>query len=431
MAGGAASAEVFNAIAREVAQLLDRTLVNLWRYERDGTATVLGAWSERPHPFQPGTNWPFETPSAAAGIGQTKVGRPVRVDDIAKIEGVVADALREIGMRAAAVAPIVVGGEVWGMIGTASADRAPLPDGIEDRLAEFTELFGTTIANAESRAGLARLAEEQAALRRVATLVAHEAPQAEIFAAIAEEIGRLLGADYIRMVRFEDDRLAVVVASAGATEDALPGRLARCAGGRQCGLARLPDAAAGTDRRLPHGERPDRAEHAIDGDSRGRGHADTGGRPALGRDGRGDDSGAAAAAGDRVSARPVHRVDGHGDRQHRGARGGGAARERAGRAAAGGDARRQGAPPAELFAKVVEELANVFGEVECLLFRDEGDATATVVASCGAGCPPPSRSAPAYRRTATASSATVLREGRPHRVDDYSTVSRDHRPARP
>jgi hypothetical protein len=46
--------------------------------------------------------------------------------------------------------------------------------------------------NAESRAGLARLAEEQAALRRVATLVARGTPPGEVFAAVAEEVGRLL-----------------------------------------------------------------------------------------------------------------------------------------------------------------------------------------------------------------------------------------------
>jgi hypothetical protein len=43
---------------------------------------------------------------------------------------------------------------------------------LEDRLAEFTELGATAIVNSESQAGLAPLADEQAALRRVATLVA-------------------------------------------------------------------------------------------------------------------------------------------------------------------------------------------------------------------------------------------------------------------
>ena len=39
------------------------------------------------------------------------------------------------------------------------------------------------------------MANEQAALRRVATLVAHGVPPDEIFAAVTEEVGRLLAVD--------------------------------------------------------------------------------------------------------------------------------------------------------------------------------------------------------------------------------------------
>jgi len=50
-----------------------------------------------------------------------------------------------------------------------------------------------------------RIAEEQAALRRVAVLVARAAPPGEVFAAVTEEVGRLLSADHavhdIRPVR--------------------------------------------------------------------------------------------------------------------------------------------------------------------------------------------------------------------------------------
>ena len=42
------------------------------------------------------------------------------------------------------------------------------------------------------QARLGQLAEEQAALRRVATLVARGVPPLEVFAAVAEEVGRLL-----------------------------------------------------------------------------------------------------------------------------------------------------------------------------------------------------------------------------------------------
>jgi PAS domain S-box-containing protein len=62
---------------------------------------------------------------------------------------------------------------------------------------------------------------EQAALQRIATLVAQEGPQADVFGAIAEEIGRLLGTEEVRMLRFDSDGSAVVVGGAGRP-DAFP-----------------------------------------------------------------------------------------------------------------------------------------------------------------------------------------------------------------
>jgi signal transduction histidine kinase len=62
---------------------------------------------------------------------------------------------------------------------------------------------------------LRMLADEQAALRRLATAVAHGVSPAEIFAAVAEEIGPLLGADDAAVARFEPDRTATVVAGLG------------------------------------------------------------------------------------------------------------------------------------------------------------------------------------------------------------------------
>jgi signal transduction histidine kinase len=66
----------------------------------------------------------------------------------------------------------------------------------------------TAIANAESRAGLARLAEEQAALRRVATLVAEGLPPAELFSAVSEEVAGLFGSGAV--LRYDDDGPAIV-----------------------------------------------------------------------------------------------------------------------------------------------------------------------------------------------------------------------------
>jgi PAS domain S-box-containing protein len=56
-----------------------------------------------------------------------------------------------------------------------------------------------------------RLADEQAALRRVATAVAAETDPGRVFGVVTEEVGRLLQAQTANMVRFDDDRTATVV----------------------------------------------------------------------------------------------------------------------------------------------------------------------------------------------------------------------------
>ena len=68
--------------------------------------------------------------------------------------------------------PITVEGELWGLIAVVSTGEEPPPPGTEERLAGFTELVATAIANAQAREELRTIADEQAALRRVATLVA-------------------------------------------------------------------------------------------------------------------------------------------------------------------------------------------------------------------------------------------------------------------
>ena len=51
--------------------------------------------------------------------------------------------------------PIRVGGRLWGVAIVASARKASLPAGTEERLTGFTELVGTAIANAEAQDALA------------------------------------------------------------------------------------------------------------------------------------------------------------------------------------------------------------------------------------------------------------------------------------
>ncbi|GAA4498097.1 GAF domain-containing protein [Actinoallomurus oryzae] len=61
------------------------------------------------------------------------------------------------------------------------------------------------------RTRLQRLADEQGALLRVATLVAQGVPSADIIRAVAREMGCLLGADYVIINRYEPDRTSTVV----------------------------------------------------------------------------------------------------------------------------------------------------------------------------------------------------------------------------
>ena len=64
-----------------------------------------------------------------------------------------------------------------------------------------------------SRDELARVAEEQAALRRVATLVARGISPPEVFGAVAAETGHVLGAASTAVVRFEPEDIVTVAGS--------------------------------------------------------------------------------------------------------------------------------------------------------------------------------------------------------------------------
>ena len=87
---------------------------------------------------------------------------------------------------------------------------------------EFTELVATAVENAQGREELRRVAEEQAALRRVATLVARGEPPDAVFASVAEEVGRLLPADRALVARYDTDDSVTPVAGWSRTGDTGP-----------------------------------------------------------------------------------------------------------------------------------------------------------------------------------------------------------------
>ncbi|MCW3015255.1 MAG: sensor kinase [Solirubrobacterales bacterium] len=212
------ASELFGVVAEEVGGLLGADLAGMARYETDDTATVVAAWAaEVEHPgaplLVPGP-WPLEGGDVATTIART--GRPVRMDDYHGVPGRAAAFVRdELGIGSSVGSPIIVEGRLWGALFVHSKQTEPLPAETELRLENFTELVATAMSNAEVRAEVQRLADEQAALRRVATLVARESSPAEVFAAVGEEVGRLLNVEDTRMMRYEDDGNATIVASWG------------------------------------------------------------------------------------------------------------------------------------------------------------------------------------------------------------------------
>jgi signal transduction histidine kinase len=205
--------EAFAAVAEEAGRLFLVDVANMCRYEPDGTATIVASAGGR---FVVGSRLKLEGRNSTTLVYQT--GRAARVDSYADDSGPLGADARERGVRSSIGTPIIVEGRLWGVLGVGTSTEQPLPPDAEGRLASFTELVATAIANAESHAALTRLAEEQAALRRVATLVAQGVPPDEIFSAVSDEVTRLFRAR-AAVLRFEHDVLAVVFVGVPNTLD--------------------------------------------------------------------------------------------------------------------------------------------------------------------------------------------------------------------
>ncbi|HXB48570.1 MAG TPA: GAF domain-containing protein [Streptosporangiaceae bacterium] len=220
VARATAPEDVFAAVTGEAGRLLGADYATMSRYDPDGTRTVVAAWSSTGAAFPVGSGARLGGRNVPTLVFQT--GRPARIDDYSSgPSGPLAELAREYGFRAGVGVPVSVEGGLWGVM-TVGSMREPLSAGTEARLAGFTELAATAIASAQARVELRGFAEEQAALRRVATLVARAAPPEDVFAAVAEEAGRLLGADYTAMARYDPDDARTIVAAWSSAGAAFP-----------------------------------------------------------------------------------------------------------------------------------------------------------------------------------------------------------------
>jgi signal transduction histidine kinase len=220
VARGAPPEQVFASITEEVGQVLPVDFADLSRYEPDGTVTMLATWGITHAVLPSGARFRLGGKNLSTVVAET--GSSARIESYADASGPIGAAVRKAGVRTVVGTPIIVDGRLWGMAAAGSRMDKPLPADAEARLASFTELLATAIANAESRARIARLAEEQAALRRVATLVARGVPPQDVFAAVTEEVVRLLPVDFAHMGRYEPDAVVTVLAASGSTADHFP-----------------------------------------------------------------------------------------------------------------------------------------------------------------------------------------------------------------
>jgi signal transduction histidine kinase len=172
VARGASPPEVFRTVACETGGLLraDYTAIN--RYEPDRTVSVLAHWSDPnvpdiPAPF--GGRWPMGNDSAPAVVRET--GAPAR-RAMESVTGKIGAWYSSHGITYVVACPIRVEDRLWGAMSILFRGSEPPPEDTEDRMRQFVELVGCTIAQAESRAELiasrARVvASSDAARRRI------------------------------------------------------------------------------------------------------------------------------------------------------------------------------------------------------------------------------------------------------------------------
>lgn len=152
VASGVPPAQVFDAVAMEVGRLLGADSTRLWRYEPDNAATAVAAYAGEHTGVPLGTRFSLDGVSVAASV--LAAGAPARLD-VEQGSEAVAAALRDRGLKSAVGAPVIAEGRIWGAMSAVwSEESSPRADA-EARIAEFTELVATAIANASSRTELA------------------------------------------------------------------------------------------------------------------------------------------------------------------------------------------------------------------------------------------------------------------------------------
>jgi signal transduction histidine kinase len=182
--------EIFSAVARETGELLGAQRTTLLRVDSPERARVMAAWSNGEAPPVPvGHRGAIDDGRGILGR-MLRAPRPIRMEDFDEVGGEVAALMRELGIRAAAAGPILLGGRLWGAVAAAWPDPALMPAGAEQRVAAFAELVSQAVENAEGReelaASRARLVKAADEARRRIERDLHDGAQQRLVAAALE-----------------------------------------------------------------------------------------------------------------------------------------------------------------------------------------------------------------------------------------------------
>ncbi len=153
VARGVPPRELFAAVTMEVGRLLEAESALLVHLESGELGRLVGGWTATGETLPLEEQLPLGGNNLVTLVARTH--RSVRTDDYQHASGPMGIEGRDRGNRSGVATPVTVEGRLWGtMIASTTAD-ALLPPDTEARLASFTELLATAIANADSRAELA------------------------------------------------------------------------------------------------------------------------------------------------------------------------------------------------------------------------------------------------------------------------------------
>jgi signal transduction histidine kinase len=152
VARGGPPTEVFNAVTDELGRILGLYSTALIRYEPDGTAICVSGRNDLGSETPAGMRISLEGDTVMGAVRRT--GRAARIDSYANAAGPSPAIVRGRGIRSGVGVPVLVEGRIWGVAVVVSAMPEPIPSDTETRMANFTELVATAIANADSRTQL-------------------------------------------------------------------------------------------------------------------------------------------------------------------------------------------------------------------------------------------------------------------------------------